>query len=795
MVMESRCKVCSACRFVRARRAHAALYRVRQKKALTRAQGTDVHRPCVFAGDARGRAARGHNDGKRRGTLGVCSERVLHTTPECGREAKRWIARHVLRYDGLMEGTASRQKHHGAPMAGHGVSEGHPACQRWLRHKDADAGRVLLRVLLCGLGLLASVMPALSADPPRSKVATALRAASSCERSLTNASQALQLLPDAVSECERLKRTPGATALQVNGIGCWSDLDTAEQELQAAYGPFSTLRQGGRASDVGLHTENAQRFLERARRCIAQVPDVATRPDVPAPPRAEGPQTGDSWSQGGVTVIRPGGARGTQQNHADNCQRLEDEVFCPGGRAGIERMVRCSRDGDGRWPKECPTVFQAEADRRAAMPYDRCRFNPQLTECLVELPKRQPPRVPPPPPGPALQAGLEQICDLRKLAAYAFGGYYDQRPVARLRVTNGNAPDTYLLLLSGMQPRLGGSTNLADAATALFNVQGLDSYRMAVMDALEGVPHGSTLILVGHSQGGMEAQNMVHNLVERWGFKVPQVITFGAPVSTWKQAGTSYLHLREATDPVPALDRMYDLTAVRLFRATRKLSVIPWDPDGAHLVYDKPVSGLQNMPLPQVRGLRSACIEVDMRSLVRKTAPDYFTRMFTRPVNHEFRGATPRNPDAGFNNCVWVSLAQDRFWREGLPYYAMCEASPLPDADLEAVLVRHFGGLHLDDGLGPTSLEAVQRHSQGRPATTHRAELERALLRTGTRPDGRIVSTGGIVFVRMPGEKVGHAFNVRLKVNGTIEYADAQLPLEPASHFRTGVEVRYYRTF
>lgn len=410
-------------------------------------------------------------------------------------------------------------------------------------------------------------------------------------------------------------------------------------------------------------------------------------------------------------------------------------------------------------------------------------------------PPPPPPRPAPAPSPPPQQAGVETICDMRRLAAYAFGGYYDARPVARVRVTNGTAPDTYLILLSGMQPRLGGSTNLPDALIALFNVQALDSYRLAIMDAVQDLPRGSTLILVGHSQGGMEAQNVVHNLTDRWSFKVPQVITFGAPVSTSKHGETQYLHLRERRDPIPAVDRQYDLTAVRLFSAQRRVSSQPWDPDGAHLVYDKAGSGLETMALPPIEGINGHCLEVDMKTLVRRDAPQYFTRMFTRPANQRFAGLTPRNPDMGFSNCFWVSLAQDRYWREGIPYYAMCEKGPIPPAERDAVLVRQYGGLDLDDALGPTPADAIRRHRNGQFAFTTRAGLEAALLRTGMQSAGALTGNGGIVHVQQPGAKIGHVFNVRLKPNGTIEYTDAQAPVNPMDHFKPDTEVFYYRTF
>jgi hypothetical protein len=395
------------------------------------------------------------------------------------------------------------------------------------------------------------------------------------------------------------------------------------------------------------------------------------------------------------------------------------------------------------------------------------------------------PDAPKPPPRTTVKGQTERICDLQTLAAWINRGYNTTLAVARMRVVNAKNPNTYVLLLSGMQPQLGKSTNLADAYIAWLNVQALSSYRAAIMDAVSNLPRGSTLILAGHSQGGMEAQNAVENLTHRWGFKVDQVISFGAPTSARKTTGVSYLNVRDRQDPIPMMDRVYDLSTVKLIDAGGGKILDPWV---AHGIYARPQSGLINAGVPMSPALKEPCLEVDMTSLERYDTPTYFTRAFSAPQNPVIaNNPTPRNPDIGLVNCFWVSLAQDRYLAEGLPYFAQCERGAPSWAEIERTLANEYGHKMLDDHMGVSPAAAISRHQIGRFGETTESDLYRALGRMG--PGAR-----GIVVVEGPDKKVSHAFNVSVNEKNVPEFFDAQLSVDGRKYFYPSARVLFYRT-
>lgn len=78
--------------------------------------------------------------------------------------------------------------------------------------------------------------------------------------------------------------------------------------------------------------------------------------------------------------------------------------------------------------------------------------------------------------------------------------------------------------------RLGqGKNTVGQLLLVWSNIQMLNAYRVAIMNAVADLPSGTNLILVGYRQGGMEAQNVVENLVGCWGYRVPMEISDGRP--------------------------------------------------------------------------------------------------------------------------------------------------------------------------------------------------------------------------------------------------------------------------
>jgi hypothetical protein len=257
----------------------------------------------------------------------------------------------------------------------------------------------------------------------------------------------------------------------------------------------------------------------------------------------------------------------------------------------------------------------------------------------------------------SLSAKSDKVCDLQKLSGLIMMRYGSERPIATVKVANAQRP-TYLVLLPGMEwQKRGQATMAGDALIGYSNIASLDAYRLAIMDALEKLPPGSNLILAGHSLGGIEAQNIVQSLVERWGFKVSQVISFGAPIMDAEQPGTSYLNVRAGGDPLAALDKRYKFNPDELLRSNDGPDKNPFAPNGSHNNYDKDSSGLSRYDLagkPIVSSLKTKCLEIDLTTLRQFAAPDLFSRLTrsTGPAQ-----CTAQTPPTGSGKCSWQPKA------------------------------------------------------------------------------------------------------------------------------------------
>jgi hypothetical protein len=402
----------------------------------------------------------------------------------------------------------------------------------------------------------------------------------------------------------------------------------------------------------------------------------------------------------------------------------------------------------------------------------------------------------PVPGGDPASPGMQRICNLQRLAQWVFMRYNTGHPIARVQVTNTSEP-TYLLLLSGVEfERPAQANTWGQAFLAWANIQPLDAYRTAIVRAVAGLPPHATLIIVGHSQGGLEAQTVASLLVRAHGFRVPMVIGFGAPIMPDRLDGTAYLHVRSPDDPVPALDRRYALGHEVLLSAR--------DTPDPHLWYPRDESGLSQFRVPGVSILRTPCYEVDVTTIQEFEAPNLFTRFFG-PVNPQ-RPRGRLNPESGLHgdeddyNCFWVSLAQDREWATGLPVPARCEARPIDGGDIPAILRQWYGGHPVDDLHGGRVGAGRARHAAGEKVRSSPSRIAAALGEGDPAADGR----RGLVFVRPPPRRgpdgrvtvpAGHVFNVR-NVRGRIDYWDEQRGFDPAPFFFVpGAAVHFYRTY
>jgi hypothetical protein len=149
---------------------------------------------------------------------------------------------------------------------------------------------------------------------------------------------------------------------------------------------------------------------------------------------------------------------------------------------------------------------------------------------------------------------------------------------------------------------------------------------------------------------------------------------------------TRFLHERAQHDPLPALDRHHEFSPVFVLSERGPDPNPLAAPNGSHHYYPRSPS-LALRALPPMNLLRTQWLEGDYPSTV---------------------SPSPRNPDRCTNNCLWVSLAQDKVYSVGLDsdlkFWGQCEPVPIRDADVPAVLQRCRGGSRRPRRAGPRVL-------------------------------------------------------------------------------------------
>lgn len=119
----------------------------------------------------------------------------------------------------------------------------------------------------------------------------------------------------------------------------------------------------------------------------------------------------------------------------------------------------------------------------------------------------------------------------------------------------------YIVYMNGTGSA-GDPWNLANRLTWPGNIpkylfQQTDPYILEQMR--RQIPQGSEVMLVGYSQGGIDAQNIA--ALGRSEFNVTDVVTFGSPTVAGAHPeafGTNVLHVRAWNDPVPMLEVFED---------------------------------------------------------------------------------------------------------------------------------------------------------------------------------------------------------------------------------------------
>lgn len=141
--------------------------------------------------------------------------------------------------------------------------------------------------------------------------------------------------------------------------------------------------------------------------------------------------------------------------------------------------------------------------------------------------------------GPFAQSSV--IHNARDLVAWVYQGYEIGEtglPLAISIAPIANRPGVWLVGLSGTDLVSGSDTGIiADVNNGL----GLPStYANRLHDAiLKTVPKGDSLIIAGHSLGGMVGQNMVRTATASR-TPIDQIITFGSPLTVYQDSSVEY---------------------------------------------------------------------------------------------------------------------------------------------------------------------------------------------------------------------------------------------------------------
>ncbi len=123
--------------------------------------------------------------------------------------------------------------------------------------------------------------------------------------------------------------------------------------------------------------------------------------------------------------------------------------------------------------------------------------------------------------------------------------------------SNGEPQRSWSVLIRGTKEWTSGGANPQDMLTNLQEVGGMASDQTyAVQSAMElaGISPSEPVELIGHSQGGIVAANLVADPEFTGRFHVASVLTAGSPIALAPTSTTRSLHLENLSDPVPALD-------------------------------------------------------------------------------------------------------------------------------------------------------------------------------------------------------------------------------------------------
>jgi pimeloyl-ACP methyl ester carboxylesterase len=232
------------------------------------------------------------------------------------------------------------------------------------------------------------------------------------------------------------------------------------------------------------------------------------------------------------------------------------------GRVGLTMLFACFAAGAGIAQTRTQTVHVGEPDPHNRGGTISRTSNPTGKNIPGNLPPApgggtrpvQPvsPTTPPPwvPNGYACSGNVSRICSAQVMAQVLFERYNSGYPVRTVKLND--ASGAWLVLLAGTE------FNYFQSNTPLAWVEAYrigTTFRQYVADDIKNqVPRGSPVILVGHSLGGMLAENLAADLDFKARYKTTNVITYGSPKTVDEQSGTEYAWFATINDIVPTIN-------------------------------------------------------------------------------------------------------------------------------------------------------------------------------------------------------------------------------------------------
>ena len=157
------------------------------------------------------------------------------------------------------------------------------------------------------------------------------------------------------------------------------------------------------------------------------------------------------------------------------------------------------------------------------------------------------------PVGAGCPGNITQVCDAQVLAKVLFERYSSGYPIRVVRLSNSDMPQTWLVLLAGTEFNILAQSNTPLAWLEAFQVS--SKFRQEVAQVITSwAPAGSNLIMVGHSLGGMVAQNLAADSTFRGNYKGIDVITYGSPKTVEPVSGIDYVWFAAVNDIVPTIN-------------------------------------------------------------------------------------------------------------------------------------------------------------------------------------------------------------------------------------------------